>query len=159
MEIQFMKISFIKIGKVALAALALTIISACQSANAASIKLEVKVPGVTGWVLVKEVWPKYGGRVVYDASLGCNVTDDVARGETMRITATPTAGDSTAFDASALGIYCASKSKYIVFSPVTLPCQFSGFVVPLDQSLDSLYVDVYASQLFSKRIPIGPRFN
>lgn len=154
-----MKLNLLKMGKLVVLGAVLTGMTAWQSASAAIIKLEVKVPTVSGWVLVKPgAWPKYGGRVVYDSNLRCYVTDDVTRGETMRITVTPSAGESTAAQATGIGIWCDSKQTYIAWDNVTLPFVNSSYVVPTNPNLDNLYVDVYSNLgFFTVRIPIGPR--
>ncbi len=151
-----MKSTFLGIVKQTLAIAVMTVLfSAWQSATAATIKLEVKVPGISSWVLVKVgSWPRYGGRVVWDPALGSYVTDDVARGETVRITVTPAPGETSGI----FGIWCESKHKYLVFkNPIPLPYTNPNYVVPLDPAMDSLAIDVYSTEPATKFMPIGPR--
>src|SRR5579871_4943261 len=91
-----------------------------QTAQASSAELEVQVAGVPGWVVVKmDAWPRYGGRVVYEPSTGRYVTDDVARGEKIKITVTPGQGE---VGEAYFGIICFSEGKWLVpVEGVTMP--------------------------------------
>lgn len=164
-----MKTNLTTLVKLVMGAAAVALLSAIQPAEAASCKMEVKVPGsIAGanWVLVQQgAWPRYGGRVVWDPSLRCYVTDDVTRGETMRITITPNSNEDTRNPYSTYGIWCVSKSSWLVpkLYPPSLP-YVSTFVVPTDPSKDDVHVKVqsqpwccYTWTSFDWRIPIGPR--
>jgi hypothetical protein len=150
-----MQLNLVKISKTIMTLGILTILTLASSTRAATIKMEVKVSGISSWVLVKYgAWPRYGGRVVYDATIGSYVTDDVARGETMRVTVTPTSGEFGGF----YDIFSYGANRYV--SPlrwVSLPFSES-IVVPINPSFDNNYVEV-ASNIanFTARIPIGPR--
>src|SRR5207237_211116 len=136
-----MKSNLLKNVKVSLAiALTTLLLGSLQYASAATIKLEVKVSGISSWVLVKVgAWPRYGGRVIWEPSIGSYVTDDVARGENIRVTASPTPGE----DLALVGIWCESKQRYVTgLNAVYLPYVMPNYVVPYDPSMDFFYVDV-----------------
>jgi hypothetical protein len=133
----------------AVAALATT-----DTAQAASIKFEARVPGYGGWVLVVP-GSNLGGAVRWDHSRGCLITDRVSRGEEIRTTLSPTTGGERCNNGAVSGIYAQNGVFY--FRPVTLPYSQTNRV-STDPSFDNVFVWVGTnSGYFQQRIPIGRR--
>src|SRR3954451_22838637 len=112
----------------------LLLLGAIQHSQAAGIMLEVHVPRY-GEVLVKpNAWPRYGGRVVWDSSIGSYVTDCVARGETVT---TWIFKDANEGPTGLYEIYCQSQNKSLVLCPFTFDYA-RDYVVPTNAALDGI---------------------
>lgn len=139
---------------------AVSALAATDAAQAASIKFEVRVPGYTGrgngWVLVlPELRSQLGGRVQWDNSRGCYITDRVSRGEEIRTTINPSTGGEYCHNGAFAGIY--AQNGVFSFRQVGLPYSLSNSV-SRDPSFDNAYVWVVTTAgYFEKRVPIGSR--
>jgi hypothetical protein len=142
-------------AKMLLAIAAVTLFGAVQPAQATYIKMETKVQGINAWVLVRYgAWPKYGGRVVWDNAAGCYVTDDVARGETLRITISPMPGEYPVafYDVMSYGAHHYLSPLRLIDLPFS-----ETITIPMDPAYDSNYIETDWTVEFTARIPIGPR--
>lgn len=138
--------------------------SLATAAAAATIKLEVRVPGYSqsgnnGWILVNSSCGG-GGRVVRGGTPNA-CTDRVARGESIRVTIS--SGQSSQSKMLAFtGV--SSSNGFSAGSIVTLP-QSGTFVVSKDPTFDDVYISVILLSPTSvpfgtaqqRRVPIGSR--
>jgi hypothetical protein len=155
-ESKTMKTNLLKISKLAVAVAVVSLACAVQSARAATVKMETQVPGY-GWVLVKQdAWPRYAGHVVWDGTR--YITDDVARGETMRVTVTAAQGEAPCQN---YDVWCYSLNRPVVGIVGMCMPYTSIFTVPLNTAYDNLHVEIWNTlapyQFVNPRIPIGPR--
>jgi hypothetical protein len=130
-------------------------------AHAASIRLETKVAGYSsaGWILVlPELRAVLGGRVSYDRSRGCWVTDRVQRGELMRVTVSPNTPAEFSNPRALFGVYTTTGWQIFDARWVNLPFSTTG-TVPWDPSFRDVVVVVENSAYagFEKVVPIGTR--
>jgi hypothetical protein len=130
-----------------------------NSSSAASIKFETKVAGYStaGWILVlPELRSVLGGKIRYDSSRRCYVTDRVSRGDQIRITISPTTSAERCQNGAVEGIYSAAAG-ICTWQAVTLPFVKTD-KVSTNPAFDNVYVWTKTSSgRFEKRIPIGTR--
>ena len=132
-----------------------------SQSKAADIKFEVKVPGYTqrgnGWALVlPELRSVLGGKVHWDSGRNQYITDRVSRGETMKITITPTTPAERCDSMACVGI--GPGDIWTFNKDVRLPYVINNFWVSTNPAYDNVFVKVHTtSGWYSKRIPIGTR--
>jgi hypothetical protein len=140
-------------------------LGASQS-HAAKIKMEVKVAGYStaGWILVvPELRSVLGGKVRNIPEYGGWVTDRVQRGETMRLTISPSTSTERCQKGAWTGVYSKTDpNQLFTFAAVTLP-YVNTATVTLNPLADNVYAYVITQSdkngclLFEKRVPIGTR--
>lgn len=144
-----------------LAAAAIVIAMGNVEAHAANIKMHVRVPGYStaGWILILP-GSSYGGKVVYNSTYGCYVTDRAARGEQIRLTITPSNSTERCVRGAWLEIFSNSYPyTFWTFGAISIPATYTT-TVTRDPLADNIYACVYTNlrlQPFEQRIPIGTR--
>ena len=141
-----------------LLAVGLTLLAA--TTQAATIKIESKIPGYTargsGWTLVlPELRSLLGGRIVWDPVRNCYVTDHVSVGEPIRVTITPTATTERCLALQLVGLTPGLGVQPT--GPVPLPFVWVGYVSP-SPATTQVYVWVRTTLgFFEKRVQVGAR--